>query len=360
MAGFWAELPPGRVRHLVGASPEAIALALEPLPDDAPAVLTCQITAQPSSPRVVAAVLDQLETAAMDLYPAWLPGAEAIDGPGGAGASAVRALAVAKAATTSHFGPFLAGLAVRSSGGGSANGRLPVEVRAAGLARVIADSFRRASTALLVPVPEGLAPAAGSALVAAGEWLAYHGGFAVWLAGAAPRGAARVPLVPVGLPAHVANLAAAVAADGVDAGAAAAPPATADAEAAAVLRIPAIAGRPHPASQAEQALEAALAGEPWATGRVWNQTFQADPLANPVRVDLMWAAERCAVEIDGAEHRGPLHYEADRRRDVMLQLGGFAVLRFTNAQTLSDIGMVLSQIEQMITIRRLGRDGHAR
>lgn len=351
MAGFWAGLPPGRVVNLVGASPEAIALALEPLPADAPAVVTCHPASELSSARVVAAVLDQLERAALDLYPAWLPGAEAITGPGGAGVPAVRALALAKGSTTAHFGPFLADLAARAIGGGRGADRFPTEVRAAGLARVVADSFARAGTAVLVLVPEGLAPAAEQALVAAGEWLAHHGGFAVWLTGAGLRTGGLVPRVPVQLPEHIASLAPAEAM-------AVAVAVTAERPTAAV-EVPAPPGRPHPASKAEQALEAALANAPWAAGRVWNRTFQAGPLTNPIRVDLMWSAERCAVEIDGAEHRGVMHYEADRRRDVMLQLAGFTVLRFTNDQTLTDIGTVLSQLEQFITIRRTGKDRHA-
>jgi hypothetical protein len=154
MVGFWAELPPGSVVNLVGASPEAIALALEPLPAGAPAVLTCRAGSEVSPAKVVERLLDQLEATALDLFPAWLPGAGMIDGPGGAGVPAVRALANEKASRTPHFGPFLADLAVRSIGGGPAAGRFPPEARAAGLARVITDSFDCASTALLVVVPE--------------------------------------------------------------------------------------------------------------------------------------------------------------------------------------------------------------
>lgn len=340
MAGFWADMPPGRVAYLVGASPEAIALALEPLPVDAPAVLTCRTAADPSSSRVVAAVLDQLEQAALDLFPAWLPGADAITGPGGAGVPAVRALAARKASATPHFGPFLAGLAARAIGGGSAADRFPAEVRASGLGRVIADSYERASMALLMLAPDRLEPPAGLAILAAGEWLAHHGGVAVWLAGTGLPTDGRVPRVQVRLPEHVAQLREAE---------------VAEAEQAtdpAVVRVPALAGRPHPGSKSEQALEAALATVPWSSGRVWNQTLQTDPLANPVRIDLMWPAERFAVEIDGAEHRGAAHYEADRRRDNMLQLAGFAVVRFTNTQTLTDTSTVLAQIEQLLTMRR--------
>ncbi|MPZ26291.1 MAG: DUF559 domain-containing protein [Micromonosporaceae bacterium] len=296
----------------------------------------------------VAAVLDQMERAALDLYPAWLPGAEAIDGPGGAGVHAVRALATAKASATPHFGPFLADLATRSIGGRSGSERFSAEVRAAGLARVVADSFDRSHVALLMQVDGQLPAPAERAIVAGSEWLAHHGRLVVWLTGADLWANDRVPSVLVRLPEQVASLVDADATEAIRT------------PESATLRYPAVAGRPHPASKAEQTLEVALAATSWATGRIWNQTFQTDQLTNPIRVDLMWQAEKCAVEIDGAEHRGVLHYEADRRRDVQLQLAGFNVLRFTNAQTLADIGAVLSQIEQLITLRRLREDGHAR
>lgn len=359
--GLWVELSAGRVVRLVGASPEAVALSLEPLPDGAPAVVTCRPRVETSPTRAVAAILDQLETAVIDLYPAWLPGAEAIEGPEGAGVAAVRALARDLASATPHFGLFLADLAERSLRGGTpangmrgdrtrGNGRYAAEVRAAGLARVVAASFGRPHAALLVQVPGQLAPAAEESLLTACDWLAQHGGLAVGLTGAEVRTADRVRAVTVRLPAHVASLA------GPDLPEARRPAPEPAAPEPAAVGFPAPAGRPHPASRAEQALEVALAAQLWAHGRAWNETYRPDALAPEIRVDLIWAEERCAVEIDGPEHRGVLHYEADRRRDVLLQLAGFAVLRFTNGQVLSDIAAVLSQIEQLITTRRFGKD----
>jgi len=75
-------------------------------------------------------------------------------------------------------------------------------------------------------------------------------------------------------------------------------------------------------------------------------------MANPIRVDLMWSAEKCVVEVDGPEHRGMARFELDRRRDVRLQLDGFAVLRFTNRQIDHDVEAVVSQIERFISGRR--------
>jgi len=124
------------------------------------------------------------------------------------------------------------------------------------------------------------------------------------------------------------------------------------------LRYPALAGQPHPGSRAEQALEAALDRCSWAEGRAWNQDHQPHPLTNPVRVDLIWAQERCVVEIDGHEHRTAIRFAQDRQRDVRLQLAGYAVLRFTNAQVLADMKTVLFQIEQFLHSRRVGtREG---
>ena len=112
------------------------------------------------------------------------------------------------------------------------------------------------------------------------------------------------------------------------------------------------AGGPHPRSRAEQALERALGSDRGRPGGEWNTVFRPDPLSPQFRVDLMWPEERCAVEIDGPEHRSPHQYEADRRRDTALQLAGFAVLRFTNSQVSSDLAGVLRAIRELVTNRR--------
>lgn len=347
MAPHWTHSPAGRVTRLRGASTEVIELALTPLPDDAPAVLTFRPPASASAAEVVACALTELESAASRLFPAWLPTAEQLEGPGGGGVPAVRALAIEQAAGSRHFGPFLADLAEQAlrerAGPAHAARRRPIagrfapEVRAAGLARVVAESYRRASAALLVDVPAGLTGPQQLALAAAGEWLAAHGGFAVWLAGADLPDAARVAVRPVRLPEHVAELVAT--AD--DAPVAGPPPAT--------LTYPPVEGRPRADSAAETALEAALVEAAWAAGRIWNRRYAARPY---YVIDLVWHDERCAVEIDGDEHRGPRKFAHDRRRDVLLQLDGYAVLRFTNHQVLAELGQVLAHLEQYLRSRR--------
>jgi very-short-patch-repair endonuclease len=135
--------------------------------------------------------------------------------------------------------------------------------------------------------------------------------------------------------------------------------AAADGDQIPVVRVPQLPGRataavgkPHPASAVEAALEAALAAQSWAAGRRWNQPYQSNPLSAPVRLDLVWPQERCVVELDGPEHCHPAHFEADRQRDVQLQLDGYAVLRFTNARIVHDVGTVVHQIGTYLHRRR--------
>ncbi|WP_223884102.1 DUF559 domain-containing protein [Micromonospora craniellae] len=50
----------------------------------------------------------------------------------------------------------------------------------------------------------------------------------------------------------------------------------------------------------------------------------------------------------------PDRFEADRQRDVQLQLDGYAVLRFTNARVIHDVGAVVQQIGAYLRNRRRG------
>lgn len=346
MTWSWAELPTDRVVRLIGANADVLSLSIDPLPDDAPVIVTYVAGESCSAVEMVAEVLCELEMAAVGLFPAWLPGAEGIDAPGGAGVSAVRALALRAASVTDHFGPFLADLAELSlesarEGGSRRSVRFGPEVRAAGLARVLAASFDRRHASILLQVPEGLPASAEEVLVAGCEWLAHRGELGVWLTGAPLVVVDRVEPMAVRLPAELAGLALGV-------------PSSPEAPATRAIGYPAVAGMPHPASRAEKVLETALASCDWAAGRAWNQTYRSHSLANPIRVDLLWRNERCVVEVDGPEHRTPLIFAADRRRDVQLQLDGFAVLRFTNSHVMTDTETVVRQMERLLQSRRLG------
>ncbi len=344
------------------------------LPEDAPAIIGYSAVLGRSTPEMIAAALDELERAAVRLFPAWLPDAGGLARPaprGGPGAHAVRRLALRMAARTPHFGPFLAELAEvalcdtggnggsggdSGSGGNGAGGarwsrRFTREVRAAGLARVLAASFGRTRTALLVDVPDRLSPADEELFVSGCEWLAYAGGFGVWLTGAPLIAVNRVESMPILVPRPRTSSA-------IESGDR--PTETGDRTTETpsvpsgeqVITYPAVSGRPHPASKAEHALEAALTTCDWATGRAWNQLHQSNPLVPPVRVDLLWRDEQCVVEIDGDDHRRPFKFSDDRRRDVQLQLDGYAVLRFTNDHVLQDTQLVVHQIQRFILKRR--------
>ncbi|WP_326829169.1 endonuclease domain-containing protein [Streptosporangium sp. NBC_01810] len=290
----------------------------------------------------VADVLHELERTVVDLFPAWLPGAEGIDGPGGGAVAAVRELARRAASGHRHLAPFMADLAARSLTGEVSRGHLgATEVRAAGLALAFATSLGRPRTSILVQMPEGLSPAEEETLVAAGEWLVQRGGLGVWLTGAAPVAVDRIQTVAVRPEPQVGP----------------APQVGPESQVgpAPLRRVSgssATAGLPHPFSPVESALERALSSHGWAAGRAWNQTYQPHPLANPIRVDLLWPDERCVVELDGPEHRHPGRLADDLVRDTRLGKDGYAVLRFTNERVMADMPAVLRELKRFLQTHR--------
>src|SRR5262249_27494615 len=119
--------------------------------------------------------------------------------------------------------------------------------------------------------------------------------------------------------------------------------------------IPPISGVPRADRPAETMLERALGPHAWANGRRWNHTYGGHVLGPPYRLDLYWEAERLVVEIDGPEHRGPLRFADDRRRDNRLQQLGHRVLRFPNDDVISNVQAVVSDIKDMLgRLRRIG------
>ncbi|MEU1590387.1 DUF559 domain-containing protein [Micromonospora sp. NPDC005710] len=343
---WWAAPPTRRVSHLPGVDPELLRVAFDPLPPAAPAIVHYRPTVTGALGDLVGTLLDQLDVAARTMFPRWLTGADRFDSEGTLGVAAVRALAARTAAQSRHFGPFLADLAERGLRGPrhpAGQSRFAPGVRAAGLARVIAEAYERDSCVLVVALPD-LAADAERTLVAAAEWLVRHGGFTVWLVGKPLRHADRVRSVPIEVPARYAGLAGTVEPT----------PATAAEREPTVLAWPPIAGVPRGDSAAEQALERALAPHDWARGRRWNQTYEWHVLATAYRLDLFWPTEGLAVEVDGPEHRGRIAFANDRRRDVQLQLLGLDVLRFTNEQVLTDAPAVVDGIRRLLARRRAG------
>ncbi len=327
-------VPTGRVTRLAGLTRNQLAVGLDPLPAGAPVVISHRLPRTvPSSRIVVDEVLRQLETIAVQLFPTWLPGADVIDAGSDFDRRVMREMAHRHAADTVHFGPFLADLAEAALRGRHPERRFEPDVRADGLTRIIAESYGRDGIALLVgadgPQPEDDQRRAALAF----DWLGDHG-IGTWLtAGLLPL-VDRYPTWQLAVPGYLSALS-------PDAAAAPLP-----------VDYPALAGLPHPASAAEQTLERRLTRCAWAAGRTWNQVYASDALTPPIRVDLMWPAERCVVEIDGPDHRGSLKYAADRRRDNGLTLDGFAVLRFTNEEIDDDPTRVIAVIERLLVTKR--------
>lgn len=327
-------LPVSRVIRLAGVTEEQLAVGLDPLPDGAPVVIRHQLPRVTSSAKdVVDDVLGQLEAIATELFPAWLPGADVIDAASDFDRRTVREMAHRYAADTAHFGPFLASIAEAALRGVPPDRRFEPDVRANGLTRMIVESYGRASISLLVGADGPHTDEDQRRAALALDWLADHG-LGTWLAAGALPAVHRYPTWQLTVPGYLDALSTAADDD---------PP---------PVDYPALAGLPHPSSAAEQALERRLTRCAWAVGRTWNQQYSGGSLVPPIRVDLMWPAERCVVEIDGPDHRGSLKYAADRRRDNGLTLDGFAVLRFTNEEIHGDPVRVLAVIEGLLSKKR--------
>lgn len=332
-----SQIPTDRIVRIEGPTAEQLAVSLDPLPDDAPVVIRYRLPESPASAlTVIDDMLNRLEAIARELFPAWLPEAEAITTSSDFDVRVVRGLARRKASITDHFGPFLADVAEAALYGRVATRPCEPELRAPGLARIIADAYQRRGVVLLIEAVDGLSEDAERRAAMACEWLVAHG-LGVWLFGGALPDVERLSTWHVPLPGFVEQLA---------------PLAHAVVAPAPRVEYPALVGRPHPASTAEKTLERYLTRCDWALGRVWNQVHASHPLDPPIRVDLMWPDERCVVEIDGPDHRGALKYADDRRRDNGLVLAGFAVLRFTNDEIADDAARVLAVIERLLISKR--------
>ncbi len=336
MAWVWADLPIGRAVRLTGISPAALALLLDTIPDDGPAVATYRPSSAPSVAAVLGEALAALEETALRLYPAWLPGAEHIRSAAGAGAAAARALARDRFGVSGVFAGDLAVRALLHQPPAAA--AIPAEVRAAGLARVLAATYRRSAAALVIEVPAALSDAGQQTLIGAAEWLADHAPLGVWLVGE-PLPADRLMSVRVTVPEAIARLEREA-------------PSVAHEPDLPVLTVPSVAGVPNGASVTETALEAALRQHPWACGRVWHQRYQPTPLDLLRYLDVLWPSEKLVVEADGDEHRGRLKWADDRLRDNMLQRHGYQVLRFPNERIATDLAGVLNDIRTQLERRR--------
>jgi very-short-patch-repair endonuclease/predicted transcriptional regulator of viral defense system len=72
-------------------------------------------------------------------------------------------------------------------------------------------------------------------------------------------------------------------------------------------------------------------------------------LVEGFEVDALWEAERLVVELDGfAFHRTSSAFETDRRRDAMLLLAGYRVLRLTHRRLVDEPAAVAAEIRRLL------------
>jgi Protein of unknown function (DUF559) len=268
------------------------------------------------------------------LFPAWLPEGAGIERPGGGGLLAIENVARSVANSTELFAPFLVRMASAALKKEEPDiSDFPREVVAAETLKLLRRAFLIERIILILSPENGTDDFAVARQERAVIWMHEHSSFVIWVVGAV---AARMPRIPVQT------------VIGRDAGA----KAVNRTGGSTLVDITPLAGRPNPLSRSEQRLEVRLASLSWARGRAWNQTWVADSLHNPICVDLIWKEEKCVVELDGVDHLDPGKFRADRRRDRMLQLAGYIVLRFTNEDIHEDLEQITSLLERIITSRR--------
>lgn len=324
-----SDLPVDRVVCLDGPTVEQFLLAVDPLPDNAPVIVTLELRSSIGTDpaAVVDGVLDMLEGVARAQRRAWLPSADGIVDGSDLDRRAIRRLAHETATTSTHFGPYLADIAEAALLGRSVAVPHDPETRTRGLTAVLRTAYHRDGVVLAWWTAHPMTIETRRAVGAAAQWLAGRG-LGIWTLGSGIVEPGRFPVVTLDVPRGP------------------------DRPALPAVMFPALSGRPHPGSTVEVNFETTLAHCQWAHGRAWNHVYQPHPLTPPIRVDLMWPTERVVVELDGPDHRGMLKYADDRRRDNALTVGGYAVLRFTNDEVTDDLSRVLAMIEGLLVARR--------
>lgn len=288
--------------------------------------------AEPSS--IPEFVLNQIEIATIALFPAWLQEAAGIETRGGAGREALAALARAAAGQTDLFGPYLLAIsdAALCKSPEALAGRFASQTVIRECYKLFCRAYRTDQVALILDLGIRADFEAASAAQEAALWIAAQDAFSIWLCGTNLSQISRVPIetkvdqtnsaaIPVRYPSPV-------------------------------LQVTPLAGRPNPLSKTETRVEAYLCRYSWARGRAWNATWSSGALGNPIRIDILWEAERLAIELDGLDHLEPTKYANDRARDRALQFAGFTMLRFTNQEIADDISRIASEIERFLTQAR--------
>jgi very-short-patch-repair endonuclease len=68
-----------------------------------------------------------------------------------------------------------------------------------------------------------------------------------------------------------------------------------------------------------------------------------------LEVDFLWPEARLVIELDGyAFHRDRASFERDRRRDAILQLAGYRVLRVTHRRLVEEAASVVAELRTIV------------
>jgi very-short-patch-repair endonuclease len=112
-------------------------------------------------------------------------------------------------------------------------------------------------------------------------------------------------------------------------------------------------GSPHPLSDIERRLAAALEGDSELAPLFAFNRCVATVRGSRPRVDLVWMAGRLVVELDGyGSHGNRAAFIYDRQRDYELSLSGYTVLRLANDEVEQDCGKAIDKIRDLVRLRR--------
>jgi len=80
------------------------------------------------------------------------------------------------------------------------------------------------------------------------------------------------------------------------------------------------------------------------------QFYRQKPIG-PYIVDFYAPAAKIVIEVDGSQHLDPEHFEKDKERDRYLAGEGLLVMRFDNAQVLSETESIVERLLEVILNR---------
>ena len=102
-------------------------------------------------------------------------------------------------------------------------------------------------------------------------------------------------------------------------------------------------GKGHGLTTPQKTLLAAL-GPEWVAEHVVTTGLRRKSWARSYSLDIACPAQMLDVEVDGPSHLALKIREADRRRDAVLAMLGWRVLRVTNEEILSSVGEVAARV----------------